>query len=65
MLTHVAQMHPRHLVASRDPREIQNANTATLTEADKFVPPVRIKFEQQRELDEIDEASATGLAAIF
>jgi hypothetical protein len=58
-------MRPRHLVASRDPREIQNANTATLTEADKFVSHVRIKFEQQGELDEVDEDSTTGLAAIF
>jgi hypothetical protein len=54
----------RRLVASKDPREIQNANTLTLTDEDKFVSHVLIKAKQQQEYDDIAEASATGLAAV-
>ena len=47
-----------------DPRAIQNANTASLTEHDKFVSQIQAKQDMQTEMDAVENASIIALASI-
>lgn len=51
-------------ITARGPREIQNANTSTLTDDDKFKSHVLLKQEMQAEIDSVQLASHMALASI-
>ena len=56
--------HPRKVLRSSDPREIQNLNTASLKEEDKFSSPLRARHQLEAEMEAVEDAANAGLGSV-
>ena len=56
--------HPRKVLQSADPREIQNLNTASLKEEDKFSSPLRARHQLEAEMEAVEDAANAGLGSV-